>query len=254
LLNLAVNARDAMDAEGQLVIAVQQVDKIPAGPGRDLHQGSFIAISASDTGCGIASEKLGAIFEPFYTTKEVGRGTGLGLSQVFGFAKQSGGEVDVRSEPGKGSVFTLYLPCAERAAESQAEAAPEPATSCQGIGVLVVEDNEALGQITCEILEVLDYQPVWVASAAAALKLLADDAGRFALVFSDVVMPGMDGFEFGEQVRRHYPGLPVVLTSGYNSVMAEQGQHAFELILKPCTSDTLARVFRQVLAKPPSSG
>jgi len=81
-----VNARDAMDAEGQLVIAVQQVDKIPAGPGRGLHQGSFIAISASDTGCGIASEKLEAIFEPFYTTKEVGRGTGLGLSQVFGFA------------------------------------------------------------------------------------------------------------------------------------------------------------------------
>ncbi|MEO8012689.1 MAG: ATP-binding protein [Polaromonas sp.] len=255
LLNLAVNARDAMDAEGQLVIAVQQVDKIPAGPGRDLHQGSFIAISASDTGCGIALEKLGAIFEPFYTTKEVGRGTGLGLSQVFGFAKQSGGEVDVRSEPGKGSVFTLYLPRAERASEPQAPAAPEPATSRQGIGVLVVEDNEALGQITCEILEVLDYQPVWVASAAAALKLLADDAGRFGLVFSDVVMPGIDGFEFGEQVRRQYPHLPVVLTSGYNAAMAEQGHHhAFELVLKPYTSDTLARVFRQALAGHPSTG
>ena len=248
LLNLAVNARDAMNANGQLVIVVQKVDRIPAGPGRGPRQGEFVAVSASDTGCGIASEKLEAIFEPFYTTKEAGRGTGLGLSQVFGFAKQSGGEVNVSSEPGKGSVFTLYLPRAERAAEPQPAAAPEPAISCQGVGVLLVEDNEALGQITCEILEVLDYRPVWAPSAAAALKLLADDAGRFGLVFSDVVMPGMNGIEFGEQVRRQYPGLPVVLTSGYNSVMAEQGQHAFELVLKPYTSDMLAKAFRHAIA------
>ena len=258
LLNLAVNARDAMNASGQLVIAVQKVDKIPAGPNRGPWQGDFIAISASDTGCGIELEKMEAIFEPFYTTKEAGRGTGLGLSQVFGFAKQSGGEVNVRSEPGKGCVFTLYLPCAEMVANSQAvEAvapAPEQAICCQGIGVLVVEDNEALGQITCEILEVLDYQPVWAASAAAALKLLADDAGRFGLVFSDVVMPGMDGFEFGEQVRCLYPDLPLVLTSGYNSVMAKQDHYAFELILKPYTSDTLARVFRQAISPQKSTG
>ena len=255
LLNLAVNARDAMNASGQFIIAVQKVDKIPAGPGSGPRQGNFIAISASDTGCGIAAEKLEVIFEPFYTTKEVGRGTGLGLSQIFGFAKQSGGEVTVRSEPGKGSVFTLYLPRAERTAEPQAPvAAPEAAISHDAIEVLVVEDNEALGQITCEILEVLDYRPVWAASAAAALKLLADDAGRFGLVFSDVVMPGMNGIEFGEQVRRQYPGLPVVLTSGYNSVMAEDRHHAFELILKPYTSDTLARVFRQAIARHKSIG
>ena len=255
LLNLAVNARDAMNANGQFVIAVQEVDRIPAGPDRGARPGDFIAISVSDTGCGIAAEKLEAIFEPFYTTKDVGRGTGLGLSQVFGFAKQSGGEVNVRSEPGKGSVFTLYLPRAERAAEQQAPAvAPEAVIFHDAIAVLVVEDNEALGQITCEILEVLDYRPVWAASAAAALKLLADDAGRFGLVFSDVVMPGMNGIEFGEQVRRQYPGLPVVLTSGYNSVMAEDRHHAFELILKPYTSDTLARVFRQAIAGHKSTG
>ena len=255
LLNLAVNARDAMNANGQFVIAVEEVDRIPAGPDRGARPGDFIAISVSDTGCGIAAEKLEAIFEPFYTTKDVGRGTGLGLSQVFGFAKQSGGEVNVRSEPGKGSVFTLYLPRAERAAEPQAPAvAPEAVIFHDAIAVLVVEDNEALGQITCEILEVLDYRPVWAASAAAALKLLADDAGRFGLVFSDVVMPGMNGIEFGEQVRRQYPGLPVVLTSGYNSVMAEDRHHAFELILKPYTSDTLARVFRQAIAGHKSTG
>ena len=254
LVNLAVNARDAMDANGQFVIAVQKADRIPAGPGRGLRQGNFIAISASDTGCGIDSEKLETIFEPFYTTKEVGRGTGLGLSQVFGFAKQSGGEVNVKSEPGKGSVFTLYLPRADTAAEPQVAVAKEPCASYMGVGVLVVEDNEALGQITCEILEVLDYQPVWAASAAAALKLLADDAGRFSLVFSDVVMPGMDGIELAGHIRRHHPQLPVVLTSGYNAVMAAQGEHGFELVLKPYTSDTLSRVFRQALAGQPSSG
>ena len=248
LLNLAVNARDAMNANGQFAITVQKVDRIPAGPGQGRRQGDFVAISVSDTGCGIASEKLETIFEPFYTTKEVGRGTGLGLSQVFGFAKQSGGEVNVRSEPGKGSVFTLYLPSAERSLEPQAPAEPPPAISCHGTGVLLVEDNDALAQIACEILEVLDYRPVWAANAAAALKLLAHDAGRFGLVFSDVVMPGMSGIELGEQVRRQYPGLPVVLTSGYNSVMAEQGKHGFELILKPYTSDTLSRVFRLAIA------
>ena len=266
LLNLALNARDAMNANGQLAIAVKKVDRIPAGPNRGPWQGDFIAISASDTGCGIELEKQEAIFEPFFTTKESGRGTGLGLSQVFGFAKQSGGEVTVSSEPGKGSVFTLYLPCAEMVANSQtvdaidaveavaAAAAPEQTMSCQGIGVLVVEDNETLGQITCEILEVLDYQPVWAASAAAALKLLAEDAGRFGLVFSDVVMPGMDGFEFGEQVRRLYPDLPVVLTSGYNSVMAKQDHYDFEMILKPYTSETLARIFRQAISSQKSTG
>ncbi len=250
LLNLAVNARDAMNANGQFVISVQKVENIPAGPGRAPRRGDFIAISASDTGCGIASEKLEAIFEPFYTTKEVGRGTGLGLSQVFGFAKQSGGEVDVKSEPGKGSVFTLYMPHAARTAHSQVAAAgPEPAMSCQSIGVLVVEDNETLARITCKILDVLGFRPVWAANAAAALTMLANDAGRFGLVFSDVVMPGMNGVEFGEQVRRQYPSLAVVLTSGYSAVMAEQGKHAFELISKPYTSDTLARVFRQAIAE-----
>lgn len=250
LLNLAVNARDAMGAGGQFTLRVEQVDQVPAGPDRVSRRGSFIAVSAWDTGCGMAPEKLEAIFLPFYTTKAVGKGTGLGLSQVFGFVKQAGGEVAVISEPGSGSVFTLYLPRADRAAELQAPAAlAGPDISCEGMGVLVVEDNEDLAQISCEILEVLGYRTVWAASAAAALSLLASDAGRFSLVFSDVVMPGMGGIEFGKQVRRQYPELAVVLTSGYNSAMAGQGDYGFELVLKPYTSDTLARVFRQAIAQ-----
>ena len=142
LVNLAVNARDAMQANGQITIEVRPVDSVPGSLGADRRLGEFIAISVSDTGCGIASEKLETIFEPFYTTKEVGKGTGLGLSQVFGFAKQSGGEIGVTSELGEGSVFTLYLVRASAPAQQM----PASSADAPGIAVLVVEDNEVLGR------------------------------------------------------------------------------------------------------------
>ena len=250
LVNLAVNARDAMNAKGRLTIEVQKVDNVPAGPGRERRSGDFVAISVTDTGCGIAAEKFEVIFEPFYTTKEVGKGTGLGLSQVFGFAKQSGGEIAVRSELGSGTVFTLFLARTESLPIPQALAAPpEQHADELGMDVLVVEDNEMLAQMTCELLSTLGYRTTWAANAAAGLELLAEDAGRFDLVFSDVIMPGMSGIEFGELVRKRYPGLPVVLTSGYNEVMAERGRHGFELIQKPYVSDTLVRVFRKAIAE-----
>ncbi|MBG6071292.1 MULTISPECIES: CHASE3 domain-containing protein [unclassified Polaromonas] len=254
LVNLAVNARDAMNAKGQFSIRVQRVDNVPAGPGRDHRSGDFVAISVADTGCGIAAEKLEAIFEPFYTTKEVGKGTGLGLSQVFGFTKQSGGEVDVKSELGGGSVFTLFLARAERPRSSETEPLAKPEVEGHGMHVLVVEDNEVLGQMTCRILNTLAYHTTWAANAAAALVLLTEDASRFDLVFSDVLMPGMSGIEFGELVRQRYPGLPVVLTSGYNAAMAEYGTNGFELIQKPYVSDTLVRVFRKTMADPMAAG
>ena len=255
LVNLAVNARDAMNANGELTIKVREVDSLPAGAGRDRRPGDFVSISVADTGCGIAADNLEAIFEPFYTTKEVGKGTGLGLSQVFGFAKQSGGEVKVQSELGAGSVFTLFLARAERLpTQEDAAGAFEAVTEARSISVLVVEDNEVLAQMTCEILNILDYQTTWAANATAALKLLTEDAERFDLVFSDVIMPGMSGLEFGELVRKRYPGLPVVLTSGYNEVMAERGRHGFELIQKPYVSDTLVRVFRKTMAENMAAG
>ena len=252
LVNLAVNARDAMNARGELTITVRPVDGVPPGAGRGRRGGEFIAISMADTGCGIAPDKLEAIFEPFYTTKEVGKGTGLGLSQVFGFTKQSGGEVDVTSEPGKGAVFTLYLARAEPGRAAPAPAPAEAPAQGSGARVLVVEDNETLAQMTCEILNALGYRTSWAANAAAALAQLAQlaqDGGGFDVMFSDVVMPGMDGIELGQRVRQRYPGLAVVLTSGYNAVMAERGRHGFELIHKPYASDTLVRVFGKVIAE-----
>jgi CheY-like chemotaxis protein len=252
LINLAVNARDAMDAQGRITVQVQAVDRVPASPARAARAGAFIAISVSDTGCGIAADQLKAIFAPFYTTKAVGKGTGLGLSQVFGFAEQSGGEIQVRSELGAGSVFTLYL--------APASSVPLPLATAAGLdgrvqglasqgSVLVVEDNDILGEMTCEILNAQGYRAVWAASAGAALELLAQRKDEFDLVFSDVVMPGMNGIELGMEVRRRYPSLPVVLTSGYNAVMAQEGQHGFELIVKPYTADTLVRVFRKAIAE-----
>ena len=239
LVNLAINARDAMDAQGRITVQVQAVDRIPAGPARAERAGAFIAVSVSDTGCGIAPDRLEAIFDPFYTTKAVGKGTGLGLSQVFGFARQSGGEIGVTSALGAGSVFTLYL--------ARADGAPLPAASA--IGVLVVEDNEVLGEMTCEILHALGYRAAWAANAAAALGLLAGQPGSFDLVFSDVVMPGMNGIEFGKEVRLRHPGLPVVLTSGSNAAIDDEGPGEFEMILKPYTSETLVRTFHKAIAQ-----
>ncbi|MDB5884914.1 MAG: sensor hybrid histidine kinase, partial [Polaromonas sp.] len=253
LVNLAINARDAMDANGRLIVKVQAVNSMPAGLTRAMRSEEFITISVSDTGCGIAPDQLQAIFEPFYTTKEVGKGTGLGLSQVFGFARQSGGAIDVVSELGAGSVFTLYLARAHHRPFPLATPAALDARAQGAVlerGVLVVEDNEILGEMACEILNALGYRAVWAASAAAALNLLAAHGSGFDVVFSDVVMPGMNGIELGNEVRLRYPGLPVVLTSGSSALKAHEGQCGFEMVLKPYTSETLVRAFRKAMAEP----
>jgi signal transduction histidine kinase/CheY-like chemotaxis protein len=255
LVNLVVNARDAMNAQGRISVKVNKVDRIPEGSGKDARPGdrlgNFVAISIADTGSGMAADQLEAIFAPFYTTKAVGKGTGLGLSQVFDFAKQSGGKIAVSSEPGQGAVFTLFLPVAQSAPLPAGLAPPLEANAhgvASQIAVLVVEDNDILGEMTCDILAAQGYQAVWAASAAAALELLATPEKHFDLVFSDVVMPGMSGIKLGMQVRQRYPGLPVVLTSGYNAVMAQEGKYGFDLVLKPYTLDTLERAFGQALA------
>ena len=183
----------------------------------------------TDTGAGIAAEHIDAIFEPFFTTKEVGKGTGLGLSQVFGFAKQSGGDIEVESTPGQGATFTLYLPQARDAGEWPRKPRPpasEPAARGRGYRVLVVEDNDEVGQFSTEILEDLGYTVRRADNADAALAILAEDEFAADLVFSDVIMPGMNGVELAGVIRERYPGLPVVLTSGYSNVLAENAHPA----------------------------
>ena len=204
----------------------------------------------ADTGSGIAPTILEAIFEPFFTTKEVGKGTGLGLSQAFGFAKQSGGDIAVASTPGQGATFTIYLPQAAMPADAAeaAAAGSEPAARGRGYRVLVVEDNDDVGQFSTELLEDLGYTVRRVANADAALAILAEDEFAADLVFSDVIMPGMNGVELAGIIRERYPGLPVVLTSGYSNVLAENAHRGFELIQKPYSVESLSRILRKAIS------
>jgi PAS domain S-box-containing protein len=251
LMNLAVNSRDAMSGEGRIAIRVARVGHIPPlreQPGRP---GEFVAISMEDTGTGIAADMLEKIFEPFFTTKEVGKGTGLGLSQAFGFAKQSGGDIGVVSTLGLGATFTFYLPrVTSPAAAPEARAGAEPAARGRGYSVLVVEDNDEVGRFSTELLEDLGYRVKRVADAPSALALLATDEFSADLVFSDVIMPGMNGVELATIIRERYPGLPVILTSGYSEVLAENAHVGFELIQKPYSVESLSRVLRKAIVRP----
>ena len=249
LINLAVNSRDAMQDEGTISIRVARADTIPASGTSEPRDGRFIAVAVTDTGVGIAPDRLSVIFEPFYTTKEVGKGTGLGLSQAVGFAKQSGGEIVVASTPGEGSTFTIYLLEAETppGRNRTAEAKFDPDASGRGHRILLVEDNEHVGRVSSELLQDLGYATEWAADAQQALGLLARDAWAFDLVFSDVIMPGMNGVELATIIRERYPHLPVVLTSGYSSALAESAHYGFELIRKPYSVEALARTLRRAI-------
>jgi two-component system NtrC family sensor kinase len=254
IINMAVNARDAMDAmdgRGRLTVTVRTAGVLPnAAATSHPHPPNplgYVAVSVADTGVGIPRDQFDRIFEPFFTTKQVGQGTGLGLSQVFGFAKQSGGEVVVDSEVGKGSTFTLYLP---RAAGSHGpQAMPEqdaPPLDGHGMSVLVVEDNSEVGKFAADALAALGYTARLVGNANHALEELAADADRFDVVFTDVVMPGMTGIELAQEIRRHHPDLPVVLTSGFSQVLSENGSTGYELLQKPYSAEQLARVLNRL--------
>jgi len=252
LVNMAVNARDAMDGVGTLTLRLRYGATLPPIRGHAGAAGPFAAVSIADTGAGIPADALARIFEPFFTTKEVGKGTGLGLSQVFGFAKQSGGDVAVESEPGRGTTFTLYLPEVEPGEREEPPTEPaEAAAGGAGRRVLVVEDNVDVGRFATQILEDLGYETTWATNAGEALSTLGADGAGFDAVFSDVVMPGMNGVELGLEIRRRFPGLPVVLASGYSHVLAQEGGHGFELLQKPYSAEQLSRILQRL---PPRRG
>ena len=165
---------------------------------------------------------------------------------MFGFAKQSDGDILVESRVGSGTTFTLYLPRAEE--EIKALAGPEHNTLTDGHGTcfLVVEDNKEVGTFTTQSLAELGYVTVWAADSQEALAELDTNASRFNIVFSDVVMPGMNGIELGKAIRARYPDLSVVLTSGYSNVLAQDGTHGFELLHKPYSVEQLSRILRKV--------
>ena len=247
IVNIAVNARDAMAGEGQMTIKVDAVSGIPPNRAHPFVPGEFATVAVTDTGMGIPEDRLSRIFEPFFTTKGVGEGTGLGLSQVFGFVKQSGGDIRVVSRLGEGTTFTLYLPLASAPDEAiDLPSHVEPASAGDGACILVVEDNAEVGTFATQALAELGYKTVFATNAKNALEALASCADPFDAVFTDVVMPGMSGIDLGRQIHRLYPDLPVILTSGYSSILAQNGAHEFELLRKPYSIEELAKMLRSV--------
>jgi PAS domain S-box-containing protein len=245
ILNIVINARDAMPRGGRIRVSATAVDALPAVRGHAAAIGAFVAVAVTDTGDGIAPETLARIFEPFFTTKPVDKGTGLGLSQVHGFAKQSRGDIDVRSEVGVGTTFTLYLPRSLGAAPAPAPTTAADLANLPARSILLVEDNEGVGAFAAGLLKELGQSVTWAGDGQAALAILETRAAEFDLVFSDVVMPGISGLELGEVIRQRWPGLEVILTSGYSHILAEEGSHGFTLLKKPYSVQGLLSALRQ---------
>ncbi|HSM94412.1 MAG TPA: ATP-binding protein, partial [Rhizomicrobium sp.] len=245
LVNIAVNARDAMPGGGSLDIDVRNATL--DGGGVTLLSGDFVALSLTDTGEGIPPDVLAKIFEPFFTTKEVGKGTGLGLSQVYGFARQSGGDVHISSELGKGTTVTLYLPRSHAAAVSPIAVSPADHEISGEGNVLLVEDNPQVGDVSKLLLEQLGYGVVRVDRPRAALEVLSKK-NDFILVFSDIVMPGeMDGLALAREIRERHPKLPILLATGYSSA-AERVGAEFPILRKPYDQNTLGIAAKAALA------
>ncbi len=250
LLNLTINARDAMSDGGELVIETSNadLDVDAAGERMEVEPGRYVRVSVRDTGIGMSQEVRDRVLEPFFTTKETGEGTGLGLSMVHGFAKQSGGFLEVYSEEGFGTAISVYLPdAAER--EETTQDINDLATSSKSIGatVLVVEDDERVRAITIKRLEHLGYKTVEAESGPQALEILAERTD-IDVVFTDMVMPGgMTGTDLIETVRENYPDIKLLVTSGY----AEDGiipNNGTIWLRKPYSLQQMAETFRKVLS------
>jgi PAS domain S-box-containing protein len=240
LLNLAFNARDAMKDGGSLKISA--LNEVLKGEPEGL-RGEHVALRVADTGEGMSRETMNRVFEPFFTTKNFGEGTGLGLSQVFGFAKQIGGAVVVESEPGKGSTFTLYVPASHSTIRTDKKLGGKDSMG----RVLIVEDDVVVADLVAGMFNELGFDATVTHSAKEALERLSGEQ-RPTLVFSDVVMPGgISGVELADKVRGRFPELPILLTTGYSEQVT--GDHGFPVLQKPYEMTSLAAALSKLLKK-----
>jgi len=253
LVNLVVNARDAIAFAGEISIATSNV-QLDAEYGR-LHAGAppgaYVVVSVSDTGCGMTPEVQERIFEPFFTTKERDRGTGLGLSTAYGIVKQSGGYVWCYSEPGKGTTFKVYLPRVESADDPMPLPAPAPASRGSDT-ILLVEDEAPVRLVASRILRQAGYTVIEAPDGAAAVALCAAHEGVVDLIVTDMVMPGMTAHELAAQVRAIRPGTRVLFMSGYAEDAALRQQvlePGAAFLEKPFTVQTLTRAVQGALSK-----
>ena len=251
VLNLAVNARDAMPNGGTLEIETADVelDEAYARTHPPAQPGNYVVLSVSDSGSGIAKDDLPRIFEPFFTTKETGKGTGLGLAIVYGIVKQSGGYIWVYSEPGLGTTFKLYFPVTIASLGTE----PHNITVAEQPGgetILIVEDDDAIRANVRDCLQHLGYTVLEAASGQAALETCESREGRIHLVMTDLVMPGMSGREMAVHISRRYPDIRLMYTSGYTNDVAarhELRQDGTVFLEKPYTVADLARSVRRAL-------
>ena len=249
VLNLVINARDAMPEGGRLTIESRTV-VIAAAAQLEADPGRYVVVSISDTGVGIAPEMVERVFDPFFTTKPIGQGTGLGLSMVYGFARQSGGQVRLRSEPGFGTTVSLYLPASE-VAETRDDASSQAAPA-EGAGqtVLLVEDDPSVRLLVREVLDELSYRTLVAEEAEGAIAVLASGE-PIELMVSDVGLPGMNGRQLADVARRHRPGLPILFVTGYAgdaTLRAGFLGDDMDMITKPFSIEEFAGKVKAMLA------
>ena len=253
VLNLAVNARDAMDGEGQLAISVENVS-LARGQIGELGAGDYVRISVSDTGSGMPPEVIERVFEPFFTTKPVGKGTGLGLSQIFGFARESGGDVVIDSTVGLGSTVSIYLPRSTEEVESAAasQGLDQAAPVAGGTSILVVEDDPRVSRSTVGALEELGYRPVACAGGREALEILEREGGAIELVITDIMMPEMTGPELVRAATARWPSTAILFVTGYVGEAGSEELSGHDILRKPFTVAALAGAVAGALAYRPN--
>jgi CheY-like chemotaxis protein len=254
IMNLAINARDAMPAGGRLTIETANVELDEDDPFRQqVRPGPCVLLVVSDTGIGMKPETIPQIFEPFFTTKREGEGTGLGLATVFGIVKQTGGDIRVESEPGRGTTFKIYLPYARTPVERFSHSIVTARPSRGSETILLVEDEDLVRNLEREVLEASGYTVLEADSASQALELADDHRGTIDLLLTDVVMPHVSGPELAEQLAARRPTVRILYTSGYAANMiAQQGvlEPGVAFIPKPLTPTSLTHKVREVLDGP----
>ncbi|MGY2260735.1 ATP-binding protein [Pseudomonas sp. SDO55104_S430] len=252
LLNLVINARDAMPDGGKLVVKTsnQYLDADFTQFHKNLEPGDYVVLSVSDNGCGIPQATINRVFDPFFTTKPIGQGTGLGLSMIYGFTKQSRGHVAIESEVGKGTTVRLYLPrYGGELPEAQTVENPHPLFAQHGETVLIVEDDPAVRVLVCTVLSELGYAFVEAGDADGAIPILESEQ-RIDLMISDVGLPGMNGRQLAEIGRQHRPLLKVLFITGYAEHAAVRAgflDSGMQMITKPFTFDLLTAKVREMV-------
>jgi two-component system, cell cycle sensor histidine kinase and response regulator CckA len=255
LVNLVVNARDAMPDGGTLTIETSNVhlDETYVRTHLGVSPGDFVMVAVSDTGIGMDADTRRRIFEPFFTTKEKGRGTGLGLATVYGIAKQAGGDIWVYSEPGRGSTFKLYFPrVSEPVSEAPDHVAGEAVASSARETILLVEDEQAVRDLTLKMLQQLGYKILTAESGGDALSVCKAYAGELSLLLTDVVMPGMSGRQLADALMLMRPGIKVLFLSGYTeNTVVHHGvlDPGVDFLPKPFSREVLGKKLREILAR-----